>query len=302
MAQLQVRRLGYALGANVTGIDLSRPIDDETVGAIRQVSLEHLLVRFPDQNLNADQLVAFASRFGVLDNNEIAPSRDPNNPHILFNSNKPSNGKPWHGYKQGQSWHSDRSFTERPDLLTFLLAKEIPAVGGDTLFTNMYMAYETLSPAMRGIVDRLSAVHDAAKIKNREQREAGRSADFLQLRPPVVHPVTKLHPESNRKALFVGDRVSKFVGMTDEESEPLLNFLVNHAVTYEFTYRHRWSVNDLLLWDNRCLMHVALSDYDLHNDPRHMLRCTIPGPKTGEVYAAGDDFAQSAKHAAAASS
>ena len=290
MAQLQIKRIGYALGAEVRGIDLSRPLDVATVAEIRRAWLEHLLLCFPDQVLDGEQLTALASRFGdELDDNNRSPlMRDPGNHYILFNTNKPINGRQPTGYKAGQNWHSDRSFTESPDVVSLLLAKEIPEVGGDTMFTNMYMAYETLSPALQGILDRLEALHDSAKIKNYDQRGAEEAAEFRRDNPPVAHPVVKVHPETGRKALYVGERVSKFVGLTEEESAPLLSFLTKHAVQYEFNYRHRWKVNDLLMWDNRCLMHIALSDYD-RRQPRHMLRCTVLGPKSGKRHARDED-------------
>jgi taurine dioxygenase len=293
MGQIKIRRMGYALGAEVTGVDLRNPLDDATIAEIRRAWLEHLIVCFPNQDLNGNQLVAFTRRFGeqLDDNHQVPDYRDPDNPYVLFNTNKPIAGRPWSGYKVGQSWHSDRAHTRRPDIATLLLAKEMPDVGGDTIYTNMYMAYETLSPAMRAILDPLDAVHDAAKIKGFEQRGAEEAAEFRRNNPPVAQPVVKIHPETGRKALYVGDRVRKFVGMTEEESQPLLDFLVRHAVSYEFTYRHHWSVGDLIMWDNRCTMHIALMDYDLQRQPRHMIRCCTLGPESGYWYT-GDDTAR----------
>jgi taurine dioxygenase len=281
---LQIRRMGYALGAEITGVDLRRPLDDGTVTDIRRAWLDHLVLCFPNQDLTGDQLVAFTSRFGDVENNG-ADNRiaHPDNPHVAILANKPVAGKPWDGYKEGQSWHSDRSCSVSPMTGTFLLSKEIPDVGGDTMFANQYMAYESLSPAMKDILDRLSAVHDLSITKGAEKKGAGRITY-----PLVVHPVVKIHAETKRKALYVGQRVRQFVGMTEEESKPLLDFLTQHAVTYEFTYRHRWSVNQLVMWDNRCTMHIALSDYDLYGQPRHMIRCSLLGPQTGHVYEPGN--------------
>ena len=285
MAALQVRRLGYALGAEVRGVDLSRPLDDITVANLQRAWLDHLLLCFPDQHLRKEDLVAFASRFGdELDDNRNTKTRDPENTNIVLMTNKPVAGKPWDGYKAGQNWHSDRSYSDRPMTGTFLYAKEIPDVGGDTIFSNQYMAYETLSPAMRGIIERLSSVHDATRAKNFEQQGADVLAARRRDHPPIVHPVVKVHSETRRKALYIGDRVSQFEGMSEDESQPLLDFLNQHSVSYEFTYRHRWHVNDLIMWDNRCLIHIAPSDYDQQRQPRHMWRCSLFGPKSGHFY------------------
>jgi taurine dioxygenase len=281
MAELQIRRLGYALGAEVRGVDLTGSLDDATIADIRKAWLDHLVLCFPDQNLSKDGLVAFARRFGEIDDNRTNKTRDPENVHVTFVTNKAVAGKAFDGYKGGQNWHSDRSYTARPAPGTFLFAKELPDVGGNTIFSNQYMAYEALSPAMRGIVDRLSAVHDYDKIKGNHIQASEVLAINHQAHPPRVHPMTKVHPETHRKALFIGERLRQIEGMTPEESQPLLDFLNRHAVTYEFTYRHRWRVNDLLLWDNRCLLHLAPTDYDLHRQPRHMMRCTLRGPTLG---------------------
>jgi taurine dioxygenase len=273
MAQLQIKRIGYALGTEVTGVDLGSALDDETIAAIRRAWLDHPVLSFPKQDLSAEQLMAFTSRFGELDDNETSRIRDPENPYVLINSNRPIDGKPWNGLKVGRHWHSDGSLTERPEIGTFLLCKEIPEVGGDTMYANTYMAYESLSPAMQRMIEPLSAVHDISTVNTRRD-----PAHHLQSRPPGVHPVVKIHSETKRKALYVGERATKFVGMKEEESKPLLQFLTRHAVTYEFTYRHRWQANELVMWDNRCTMHFALSDYDLRRDPRHMIRCAVMDP------------------------
>jgi taurine dioxygenase len=285
MPGLKIRRLGYALGAEVTGVDLTRSLDDATVSGIRAAWLEHLLLCFPGQDLTKEQFVAFVGRFGDdMDDNTGARTRDPDNHQIIFLTNKPVAGEPWDGYKAGQNWHSDKSYSDRPMTGTFLLARELPEVGGDTMFSNQYMAYESLSPTMRGILDGMSAVHDVANVKNFDQRDPALVAAQRRNYPPIVHPVVKVHSETGRKALYIGERVGQFEGMTKEESTPLLDFLNQHAVAYEFTYRHRWSLNDLVMWDNRCLMHIAPSDYDLQRQPRHMWRCSLHSPRTGRFY------------------
>lgn len=284
MSTLQIERLGHALGARVGGLDLRQPLDDETVAELRRAWLEHLVLVFPDQDIEPQHHVAFARRFGELDRNETLPDyRDPEWPEILVVSNKPRDGKPSETRNTGRNWHSDLTYTTRPALGSLLLCKERPAVGGDTMFANMYMAYESLSAKMRELIDGLWAVHDASLIKGLAERSPEKVATLKRLNPPVAQPVVRVHPETGRKLLLLGQRVSHFVGMTREESAPLLDFLNEHAVQPEFVYRHRWSVNDLVMWENRATMHLALADFD-QRQPRHMLRCSLLGSKLGHIY------------------
>jgi taurine dioxygenase len=293
MVQLDIRPLGYALGAEVRGIDLRQTPSRETLAAIRVAWYDSLVLCFPDQDLGPEELVAFSELFGELDDNRAIPhNRHPDHPKVALVSNKRIGEKPWAGYRNGQNWHSDLSYTDRPATGTFLHCKERPDVGGDTMFANMYLAYERLSPTMRGIIDDLDAVHDITLVKNLAQREPAVVERMRELNPPVVHPAVRTHPETGRKALFVNERVRNFVGMAPEESAPILDFLNRHAVTPEFVYRHRWNVGDLVLWDNRCTMHIALGDFDMWNQPRHMIRTALLGPKTGRLLIAdalGDD-------------
>jgi taurine dioxygenase len=298
MAPLQIRRVGYAAGAEIRGVDLSVPLDDATVAEIRQAWLEHLILCFPDQNLtDMEQLVTFTSRFGEVDRIGAAHDRDNQNPAIILLTNKARGDKPWDGHKQGEYWHSDQSQTLHPNPGTFVLAKELPAVGGDTMFSNQYMAYESLSHTMKSLLDGLEAVHDSA-LRARFGYALNPAAQTNESRPrkkepPVVHPVVTVHPETKRKTLYVDQRVPHFLGMTEEESRPLLDFLLRHAVNYEFTYRHRWRVNDLIMWDNRCLMHYALVDYDQLREPRHLWRCALRGPTRGYLFDPNDASADS---------
>jgi taurine dioxygenase len=155
------------------------------------------------------------------------------------------------------------------------LGKDMPDVGGDTQFVNLYMAYEALSPAFQRMLESLSGVHEWAR---------GPKVDpGKQLYPPVVHPMVRVHPESGRKSLYVADRIRHFVGMTEEESRPIVDFLMHHATRYEFMYRHRWGANDLVIWDNRCTLHYAVQDFD-QEQLRRNWRSSLVGPRAGEVY------------------
>ena len=284
---LEVRRLGYALGARVEGLDLRAPLDAGTVASIRALWLEHLVLCFPSQDLKQDELLAFARCFGELElASKVRAAKE--SPHINVLSERKLSDAPEGGYKSGAYWHSDRDYTTRPTEGTFLNCKKIPPVGGDTLFANAYVAYDTLSPTMRRIVDGLSAVHAHAevaatlsRIPNSEYRDRMLRAGHREAtgQEPVVHPAARTHPETGRKALYLGDRVRNFAGLTGDEGRPLLEFLNRHSMRYEFTYRHRWSAGDLVMWDNRCTYHMALCDYDLGKEARFMMRCATMVPR-----------------------
>ena len=299
MGKLNVRRLGYALGAQIEGVDLSKPLDDATTAEIRQAWLDHIVLCFPGQRIEADQLRAFCARFGELDDNHGSLNRYPDQPHVLALTNKPIqiSGKTVGGYGRADNWHSDHSYTVRPTTGSFLSAKVLPDVGGETMWTNMYTAYETLSPAFQRIVDGLESMHDIRMSAGYPRRGPEDQAKLLRLNPPVVHPVVRVHPETGRKALYIGDRVRKFVGMSEEESKPMRDYLIRHAIRYEFIYRHRWTADDLLMWDNRCSMHFAVQDYD-QAQLRRMMRCALVGPVTGRLHSEDDEGAPLAVAAA----
>jgi taurine dioxygenase len=163
---------------------------------------------------------------------------------------------------------------------------EKPSVGGDTMFANMYMAYETLSPKMKVFIDGLEGIHDASLIEGLDARGPEVASEFRRLNPPVIHPAVRLHPESGKKALYVNERVRQFVGLSEKESQPLIKFLCEHSVSPRFVYRHYWSVGDLVMWDNRCLVHLAVGDYD-PTQIRHMIRTSSMGDREGKPWLQG---------------
>lgn len=282
---VNVEPLGYALGAAITGLDLSRDLDATDLAAVRAAWLKHLVLVFPGQNLTPEQHMCFSRNFGRLDQHASQPRNylDPEHPELLMITNKPIAGKPSDTRNTGRNWHTDLTFTLRPAKGALLLCREKPPVGGDTMWANLYLAYETLSPRMRDFVEGLEAVHDASLIKNIEQRDPEKVAELKRLNPPVVHPVVRTHPETGRKSLLIGQRIRRFVGMSDEESDAILRFLNDHAMAPEFVYRHRWTVGDLVLWDNRCTQHIALPDFD-QSQYRHMVRCSLEGEEVGRLY------------------
>jgi taurine dioxygenase len=279
---MQIKRLGYALGAEIAGLDLRDPAEPAITAEIRQAVLDHIVICIRGQHLGRKHMRVFCENFGRLDDGSQSNFGDPNDPGIMMRTNKPIviDGKVAVAGGGANLWHSDHSYSQHPNTLTFLSAQELPDIGGDTMFANMYMAYDALTPAFQSLIEPLSAVHDSALSGGAARATPEQLEKMLRRSPPVAHPVVKIHPETRRKALYVGKRIRMFAGMTEEESRPLLAFLNSHAVRYEFIYRHRWAPNDLLVWDNRCAMHYAVSDYD-QQQTRRMMRCSLLGPSTG---------------------
>ena len=284
MNGIGIRRLGYALGAEITGVDLTRPVDPGKLDSIKRAWAKHLVLVFPEQDLSPDQLIAFSRNFGALDRNDATPRyRHPQHHEIFVVSTKPVDGQPSEARDTGRNWHSDLSTALAPPMGSLLLCQELPDIGGDTMFANMYSAYERLSPTLRGFLDGLWAVHDLSLATDLAKRNPRHHAEMLRFSPPIAQPVVRKVAETGRKSLFVGQRVRQFVGMTEEESQPLLRFLCDQATQPELCYRHVWQKHDLLMWDNRATLYVALPDYDM-NQARHMFRTTVLGEKTGRAY------------------
>jgi len=275
--KLQLHPLSSGLGVEIIGIDLSSDLDDLTFAAIEQAWRDHLILLFRNQALSNEQHVAFSARFGPLDDHRSIPRlRDPVVHEILPVVNQVMGGR-----KQpvGRQWHSDLSTTLQPARASLLRCEEIPPVGGDTMFANMYMAYETLSDTMKDVIDDLWAVHDLTLAHHNRGR-----ADIDEVRkrtPPVAHPIVRVHPETGRRALYVSEMTTAgIVGMRREEARPILDFLFAHCTRPEFVYRHSWKVGDMIAWDNRCTIHLALSDYDI-DVTRRMYRTTLLGEPSG---------------------
>src|SRR5687767_977128 len=192
MPKIAITPIGYALGAQVTGIDLAQPISEEQLLEIQAAWVKHLVLVFPDQSLDPARLIAFSRRFGELDNYESQPfNRHPDFDEVMLLSNRRVNGRLLPGASGGQNWHTDLSYTIRPAKSTFLYCIEKPSVGGDTMFANMYLAYEALSPKLQAFLDGLEGVHDVSLISAKREPEV--VAEFKRLNPPVVHPAVRLH-------------------------------------------------------------------------------------------------------------
>ena len=277
---IAIQPISPALGAEIGGVDLSR-LGAEEFEAVHQALLAHGAVFFRDQDLKPRDLIDFASRLGPLNVHPMMKPLD-GYPTVLEIVKNPEDRNNF-----GGSWHTDLSFLERPALASLLYAREIPPVGGDTLFANMYLAYETLSEGFKRLLANLHAVHSTRIIYTPDAQAAdgtiGDSASMPRARmdevhEEVVHPVVRTHPQTGRKALYVNCNFTiRFQDMTEAESAPLLRFLFAHLERPELTCRFRWTEGAVALWDNRCTQHYALNDY--HGYRRVMQRVSIEGDR-----------------------
>ena len=276
---MDILPLAAALGAEVRGVDLAEPLDDDTVQALRAAWQEHQVLLFRGQRLTHAQHVAFSHHFGELDDHASIPAfRDKEVPQILRVANDVVGGR-----KQpvGRQWHSDLSITLRPARGSLLRCEVTPPVGGDTMFANTVAAYESLSEPIRRLIDGLEAVHDIAAA--RQNRGRTDLAEARKRTPPVVHPMVRVHPETGHKAIYVNEMsVSRVVGLSEEESRAILELVFAQVTRPENTFRHRWAPGDLLMWDNDATQHIALADYDI-NVPRVLFRTTLVGESRGRL-------------------
>lgn len=281
---IDVHPLSYGLGAEIRGMDLRRPLDADTVGAIRRAWLAYGVLLFRDQDVSPEDHIRFSRYFGPVEDYPLVHYRHPDHPEIFLLSNRDAEGRPAQTRNAGRHWHSDLSFTARPALGSVLRCLRIPDVGGDTMFANQYLAYETLSPAFRAFIDPLEAVHELfSKTKDLKNLDQGQIRDMKKANPRIVQPVVRVHPETGRKALYVSIAVTtNIVGLSEEESDAILGVLFAHQTQVQFTYRHRWRPNDILMWDNRCTLHMAVPDND-HRQVRLMHRTSISGTPCGRV-------------------
>lgn len=256
-AQLDVRPVSPNIGAEVHGLDLSRPLGDDLVAAVRAALVQHLVLFFPDQELTPDEHSAFARQFGeVTEAHPIMPALDADHPEVL-----PIDSR----YNKSAFWHSDVTFMATPPLGTILYAKDMPDLGGDTLWVSLQAAYDGLADPVKEMCDKLIAIHWDPSFAAEIEEAGGCVWDgrhIAKLRP-VLHPVVRVHPESGRKGLFVNENFTKMlVGLSRVESESVLQMLYRHCTQVpEFGCRHRWREGDVGFWDNRATLHYATDDY-----------------------------------------
>jgi taurine dioxygenase len=272
---LEVRQIAGALGAEIHGVDLSGPLPEGIRAEIRRALLDHLVVFFRGQDLSPAQFLAFARSMGRPVEYPFVKGI-PGYPEIIQVMKLEHERTNFGGI-----WHTDTAYLEEPPMGSMLLAREVPPAGGDTLFANQYLAYETLSSGMRRLLDGLVAVNSSAKAdvtRTREDRMRTDARDDTPRQYLAEHPVVRTHPETGRKALYVNvAHTARFQDMTEEESAPLLGYLFGHQVRPEFTCRFQWAVGSIAFWDNRCTLHNPVNDY--HGYRRVMHRVTLAGDR-----------------------
>lgn len=258
----EIRPFSAAVGAEIIGLDLSRPVNGEDFARIHRAHLDHHVLVFRDQQISPQQQIDFSRRFGVLQIHVLKQFLLANHPEILIVSNIIENGQNIGLGDAGKFWHSDLSYKELPSLGAMLHAQELPEEGGDTLFADMHKAWDNLPAALRNAVEGRFAAHSYT-ARYSETRFEGNwrptlTPEQLAQVAEVVHPVVRTHPENGRKALFVSEGfTTRIVGLPEDESQQLLSELYAHSVLPQNIYRHQWQAHDLVFWDNRSLIHLA---------------------------------------------
>lgn len=259
-SQIEVRPIAGSIGAEIHNVDVSQDLDQATIADIRQALLEHCVIFFRNQRLDSERHKAFTRRFGELyihpnyrgmqaDPEIVVITREPGDKHIV-----------------GEDWHADTTMVTAPPMGAILYAVEVPPYGGDTLFANQYQAYESLSQGMQRLLGRLRAVHSDRTVAgpgaNRNAHRSTKVREDQDWRETTsLHPVVVTHPETGRKLLYVNRSYTQgFEGMSEEESRPLLEYLLEHGHRPEFTCRFRWEPGSIAFWDNRCCKHLAVHD------------------------------------------
>jgi len=276
----EVRPFPAPVGAEILGLDISKPINNEDFARIHRAHLDHHVLVFRNQQITPAEHIDFSRRFGPLEIHVLHQFHLKNHPEILIVSNIKENGEPVGLGDAGAYWHSDLSYKPQPSLGSLLHAQELPSEGGDTLFADQHLAWEALDPALQQRILPLKAEHSyLAKYEELRARNPWRpklSQAQVDQVTPAVQPVVRTHPETGRRALFVSEHFTTgIVGLSQKESDALLAELFAHSVKPEFVYRHRWAPHDLVFWDNRSLMHLAAGTPD--HLRRRLNRTTIAG-------------------------
>lgn len=274
--RIEVERRSPHLGAFVSGVDLSSPLEDETVKEIRSALLEFGVIFFRDQPITGEQHLAIAARFGEIDEPHPVFDNDERDARLTIIESK---GR---AHDSEHYWHTDVSYQQAPSMGSILAAKKIPESGGDTLFASMYAAYDTLAAPIRKMLEELTAQHSFERGWATTYRMFEGGEDKLQelkkIFPLMTHPVLRTHPETERTSLYVNEYyTSRITELSEAESEALLKLLHHHAQLPDFQIRHTWQANDIAFWDNRCTQHYASNDYGAAH--RVMNRVTLVGDK-----------------------
>jgi alpha-ketoglutarate-dependent taurine dioxygenase len=278
MATVTAERLSDVAGAAITGVDLAQPLSPALKDAIMAAFLEHHVLVFRDQHLTKDQQLALTLEFGAIESHVARlPDGTPLPPvHTVHNLDERGNPTATPDSVGNYSWHTDKSYHAEPSLMTMLHALELPSNGGDTQFANTAAGYAALPDDTRQEIANLEVVHSweasrrnlgAAPVTDEQKRE----------RPPVTHPLVRTHPDTGVKTLYLGLHTSHVVGMGEPEGRALLDRLLAHTTQPQFVYAHQWRNGDLVLWDNRCLLHRAMRNYAMARERRILQRTVVKG-------------------------
>ena len=281
---MQINPLSDVLGAEIIGADVG-DLDDAEFDEVHDAFLKHHVLVFRAQDLPPEKQINFAQRFGELDVHIQKDNKYSEHEAIQILSNKKVNGKYVGSPSAGEAWHSDLSYTDIPTLCTMLYAMEIPEIGGDTEWSNMYLAYEGLSDKIKNRIDGLHGRHTFNRFRNPRVEVPdvykGKGKErYVDIAPPdAIHPVVRTHPETGRKALYISERFTIGIEeLEEDEGQALLDELIAHQKQRDFIYRHKWDLRDLTIWDNRCLIHLACGGVP-EGQIRHMHRTIVRGDK-----------------------
>jgi taurine dioxygenase len=278
--ELQIRPFDAPLGAEVLGLDLTQALTSIDFARIRQAHLDYHVLVFRDQRISPEQQIAFSRRFGPLQIHVLKQFQLPRYEEVLVVSNIIENGAPIGLGDAGHFWHSDLSYKETPSLGSLLHAQELPQEGGDTLFSNMHLLWDTLPAYLRRAVEGRRAEHtylaQYAELQRRSPWRPNLSAEQIAEVKPVIHPVVRVHPETGRRALFVSEHfTTRIVELPEDESRALLDELFSYVALPANVYRHQWQPHDLVFWDNRSVQHLAAGCPDTMR--RKLYRTTVEG-------------------------
>jgi taurine dioxygenase len=274
----EVRGLTQTMAAEVTGLDLRRPFKPAIRDAVYQAFLDNQILVFRGQDLTKDEQVAFTEQFGTLERHALSNRGTSESPFVHIVTNLDAEGR-LTGKLSSTRWHSDKSFRPAPSMATILHARILPPNGGDTVFANMYAAYEALDDTEKAALDTVRVVHSWELSRENIGRKLSQAE--IDDAPPQTHPLARIHPDTGRRALFMGMHASHFEGGSIEAGRERIEALEAHATGERFVYRHDWREGDVLMWDNRCLLHRADPNFDVANHPRVMHRTCLRGTPTG---------------------
>lgn len=279
-ATLNLSPVSAVMGAAIVGEDLSRTLTPGLIAQTRQAFLDNHVLVFRDQHMSPENIYDLASIFGEVEQHKVRQADGSRWDAVHQITNLDADGNPVEKpfFSSTYFWHTDKSFLKQPALLTMLHAVELPPNGGDTQFANMTAAYEALPQDMKRMLDGLKGIQ-SLEFMRRYTGSAPASEDDIAAAPPVTHPLVRTHPETGRKSLYIGMYCSHIEGMPEAEGRQLLADLLRHATADRFVYSHAWRPGDLVFWDNRCLLHRAVANYEMGKYRRVLMRVVVRGSR-----------------------